>query len=201
MNCRELRPGDIMLQFNAGSVAGRLISFGEWAKGQDHSEIIHAGIMFDSTYLIEALGGGILASDLRVQDRKYGYSVFRPSNTKIAGTAAVCAKRMFDVHGKKHNLSYSTIGAIGSLLGRHGHAIAAGDSEHLISNILSSRSHPFFCSQFVVCVYQYAGARNGMSPASVFRFQDSKVAPSLLASQLESNLMFKKVGTLLPHER
>ena len=201
MLCRELRPGDIMLQFTSGSVAARLISFGEWAKGQDHSSVIHAGIMFDSPYIIEALGGGILASDLRVQDRKYSYAVYRPVNDKLASDAAVCAKRMFDAHGKNKNLGYSTLGAIGSLLGRAGHAGSANNSEQLVSKILSGRSHPFFCSQFVVCVYQFAATRRGMSPASIFAMNDAKVAPSLLATTLATNTQFRNVGVMSPQER
>jgi hypothetical protein len=111
--CKDLRPGDLMLQYSSGTIAAKLISFGEWARGQANSGIIHAGIMFDNTCIVEALGGGILASDLRVQDRIYSYLVYRPVNLNLALGAANCAKMMFDIHGAQGTLAYSVTGAVG----------------------------------------------------------------------------------------
>jgi hypothetical protein len=199
--CRDLRPGDLMLQYSAGTIAGRLISFGEWAHGQSNSSIIHAGVLFDGNIIIEALGGGILASDLRVQDRKYSYLVYRPVSANIAQGAASCAKMMFDIHGAQGSLPYSIRGAVGSVIGGHGRAATGVQMEKTLDDILHARSHPFFCSQFVVYVYQFVAEQNGMPGSRMFNLGDPKVSPALLANKLEGNGLFQKVGIMRANER
>ena len=55
--------------------------------------MVHAGIMFDSTYLIESLAQGVTANDLRVGNAKCGYMVFRPSGSaNLANGAGTFAK-------------------------------------------------------------------------------------------------------------
>ena len=38
----------------------------------------------------------------------------------------------------------------------------------LLDRILAGRDQPFFCSQFVVYVYQWAAEQSGMSPPAIF---------------------------------
>ena len=62
----------LMLKFNAGSTTNRLIAFGQRVRGQVNSMVVHAGIMFDPTYIIESSGQGLVANDIRVQNAAYG---------------------------------------------------------------------------------------------------------------------------------
>ncbi len=75
-----------MLQLNAGNLAHRVIAFAQWAAGQRDSHVIHVGIMRGESYMIESEKRGIWAADLRVQDKDYGYLVYRPRNGRAPAT-------------------------------------------------------------------------------------------------------------------
>src|SRR5437868_3128747 len=115
LKCRDLRPGDIMVQESMNNVVGKAISFGQKQVGQNNAKYVHAGIMFDSTFIIEALGSGISSNDIRVGTRQCAYAVFRPRRKELGTIAANFAKLLFDSHGQRHKLSYSVLGAIKSL--------------------------------------------------------------------------------------
>ena len=85
---------------------GRLIAFGQYATGHKHAGIVHAGIMFDSTYIIEALGSGISANDIRVGDKRCGYSVYRPRNAMLGTIAGNLAKLLLDEHYLTKQIEY-----------------------------------------------------------------------------------------------
>src|SRR5258706_13191010 len=113
--CRDLKAGDIMLQFSQGNIPGKAIAFGQAMAGDNNSEIIHAGVMFDNCYIVEGLGKGIMANDIRIKDRPLGYRVYRPRNTELGVTAGNVVKFLFDQHQSHGNLKYSYLGAITSL--------------------------------------------------------------------------------------
>ena len=71
----------------------------------------------------------------------------------------------------------------------------------LLDRILAGRDQPFFCSQFVVYVYQWAAEQSGMSPQAIFSVSDAKASPSVLASKLVGNPHFAEAGYMLPGER
>lgn len=201
LRCRDLRAGDLMLKFNSGDLLNRAIKLGQSLVGQKNSEIVHAGLMFDSTYIIEAMGAGIGANDLRVQNQAYGYIVYRCTNPNMAAGAGTCAKMMFDIHSKQGSLKYTVAGAIGSLFGASGKPVEPSQMDALLDRILEGKSNPFFCSQFVVYVYQFVAEQCGIPAATVFNLQDAKVPPSRLASYLQGHAMFKEAGYMLPKER
>ena len=93
--CRDLKGGDIVVKFNAGSATNRVIRLGQKIAGKENPDIVHAAILFDSFYIIESSGPGLVANDLRVHDKPYGYIVFRCNNPNVARGAATCAKMMF----------------------------------------------------------------------------------------------------------
>lgn len=57
--CRDLKPGDIMLKVPHGSLFNKATKFLQNITGHINTEIVHAGLMFDSYIQIEALGAGI----------------------------------------------------------------------------------------------------------------------------------------------
>jgi len=200
LRCRDLKGGDIMLQHNLGNVAGKAIAFGQFMSGLGHSEIIHAGVMFDSSFIVESLGKGVVANDIRTGNAKCGYVVYRPHNAMLGTVAGNFVKLLFDQHGIVHNLAYSTTGAIGSL-GSAGPARSAAKLDAMMDEIFTGKPSPFFCSQFVVVAYQIAAGQLGMSPQSVFALDDAKVPPARLATYVEQSAAFNYVGYLLPNER
>ncbi|MGH7616951.1 MAG: hypothetical protein ACREPM_06965 [Gemmatimonadaceae bacterium] len=200
LKCRDLKSGDIMVQQSLGNVPGKLIAFGQAMTGHKHTELIHAGIMFDTSFIIEALGGGVLASDLRVQNVKCGYLVYRSRKPDLGTIAGNLAKLLFDLHGTNKNMSYSTVGAVKSI-GSAKPAKSASNLDGVLDKIFEGKSSPFFCSQFVVVTYQAAGGQIGMSPSSVFPLDDARVAPARLASMLDASPHFDRLGYMLPGER
>lgn len=199
--CRDLRGGDILLKVNAGSFVNRVINLGQKMVGLSNTQIVHAGVMFDSTYIIEASGPGLIAGDLRVKDKAFGYYVYRCKNANIATAAGTCAKLFFDIQGRTGAMKYNALGAAGSLFGSSGQATSPGEMDAVLERILQGKSHPFFCSQFVVYVYQYVAEQNGISAATLFRLSDAKVPPSTLAALLQGHSLFQEIGYLMPNER
>ena len=68
LRCRDLQSGDIFLKVSDQSLLSGAIQFGQSLAGGKNTAIVHAGIMFDSTYAIESQGPGITANDMRVQN-------------------------------------------------------------------------------------------------------------------------------------
>lgn len=209
---QDLRAGDIMCQFLSHTIAGPIIAFGQALTGNKNAKIIHAGILFDSFYMIEALKDGITANDLRIQNRTYEYMVFRPLNPALARGAADCANMMLQIHDAHttatakggvtyQTLTYSWKGAVASIFGTAAKPKTATEMDRLLDDILKGKDHPFFCSQFVVYVYQFVAEQSGMRASSLFNLSDPKVPPARLATLLHSSPNFKFLGELLPTVR
>jgi hypothetical protein len=183
-------------------VTSRII---EWAQRKAHqlnSQVVHGGVMFDSTFMVEALRHGIQASDLRVQNAAYGYIVYRPCSEDLGKRAAKCAKAMFEINQHQKNLAYPLPHKMaGSLSANSGAAPEADEMVKLFRRISDRAKQPFFCSQFVVFVYQYAGQLVGINPASIFAASAAKVSPSTLASLLQANSYFEEAGYVMAGER
>ncbi|HEX7970453.1 MAG TPA: hypothetical protein VF502_19680 [Stellaceae bacterium] len=198
----DLRPGDLLLQANSGSVGSRII---EWAQRHAHqlnSQVVHAAIMFDNAFVIEAVLHGIQASDLRVQRAGYGYLVYRPRRADLAKQAARCAKAMFEMNQSRKNLPYAgPYQLAGSLSASAGTAPKADDMVRLFNRIREGEKQSLFCSQFIVFVYQFAGQLIGYSPTAIFAASAAKVSPSTLGSLLQSNPNFEEAGYVMPGER
>ena len=207
LRCRDLAAGDIILKladnsFSIGGATSFAIQLGQSLVGARNPKIVHAGIMFDSTFSIEAQGAGVSANDLRVQNKHYAYYVYRCKNPAMARGAGTCAKMMLDIHKQHGSMKYDMLGAIGSLFGFGGGKPATPDQMHeLLDQILSGRNQGFFCSQFVVYVYQFVAEQSGRPPASVFKFSDAKATPSVLAVSLARSAAFTELGCLFPDER
>jgi hypothetical protein len=158
--------------------------------------------MFDPYYMIEAQAAGITAHDLRVQNKPYGYYVYRCGDINMARGAGTCAKMMFDIHSRAGSMKYDVLGAVGSLFGfGTGKPLTPGDMDALLDRILEGRNQGFFCSQFVVYVYQFVAEQCGKPATSVFAYSDAKATPSVLAATLVKHPSFSEVGCLFPNER
>jgi len=202
LRCRDLRAGDLLLKLNAGSAVNKVIALGQELAQQRNAQVVHAAVMVDGFYVVEASGGGIHGSDMRVQNKSFGYIVYRPTNDRIAKGAGECAKLMLDIQARHRNLAYSIPGAVGSLFPSHSRGPASRSSmDAAFDRIIEGKSHPFFCSHFVVHVYQFVAEQNGIPAASVFSLRDAKVSPSTLASMLQANANFDDAGYVMPNER
>src|SRR5262249_14727772 len=142
--CRDLKPGDIMVQESTNNVVGKAIVFGQQQFGHGNSNFVHAGIMFDTTFILEALGAGISSNDIRVGTRMCGYSVFRPKNSQLGTIAANFGKLLFDSHGTRHKLKYSVLGAVKSL-GSEKSPKTATEIDKMVDKIFGASGKSFFC--------------------------------------------------------
>lgn len=200
LGCNQLKAGDLLLKVSNGSVVNEAIRFGQWLTGGRNSEITHAGVMFDSTCIIEAIGKGVSAGDLRVQHKDYAYYVYRCKNPNMAAGAGTCAKMMFDIHQRQGTIKYTMSGAAGSLIGS-GQPTSPAEMGALLDRVLSGRNQSFFCSMFVVYAYQFVAEQCGIAASTMFNESAAKVAPTKLASMLVSHPQFTEIGWLLPGKR
>jgi hypothetical protein len=98
-------------------------------------------------------------------------------------------------------LSYNLLGAFKSLGGSGGSASTPTEMDDLLTDILDGRSRPFFCSQFVVYVFQFVGVQCRLQPSAVFQDAAATIHPSALAGKLDVNPYFNPVGIMVPNER
>src|ERR1700744_2318712 len=144
LRCADLAGGDIMLQYNQGNVAGKLIAFGQAMVGDKSSEIVHAGVMFDKSYMIEALMQGISGSDLRVGNKGMAYRVYRPRNRMLATTESNVVKFLFDHHQSHGSMPYSWGGAVGAIGAAR--PMSADGVDKMLDDIFKLKPTAFFCS-------------------------------------------------------
>jgi len=202
LRCKDLQAGDIMVKVNDGSLVNNLIAKGQALFREKNPDITHAGIMFDSTYIVEAQGSGVVANDLRVGDLKNNYYVYRCANTDMAKGAGTCAKMMFDIHAQTGSLKYGLLDAIKSIFGSKGTPLTPNQMDQLLTRILEGREQKFFCSQFVVYVYQFVAEQMGMPASDVFATKDAKVSTSELPALLGAKpALFSEIGWVLANER
>lgn len=217
LRCRDLRPGDILLKARedfswnrmaeepkkhlAGVAISHGIQLGQKVTGRPNAAVVHAGLLFDKTFIIEAQGSGISANDLRVGNLHYGYHVYRCGNASMAAGAGTCAKMMLDINQHRKSMPYTKQGAVGSIFGAAGRPTTRGEMDALMDRILEGRGHPFFCSQFVAYVYQFVAEQSGVAAGKLFNLSAAKVPPSTLASTLAQHPMFAEAGYLMPGER
>ena len=205
-----------MLQLNTGNLLHRAIAFAQWAAGQHHSHVIHAGIMRGETYMIESEKRGIWASDLRIQGKDYGYLVYRPRNPMLGTAAANMAKLMYDANLSRGRfkrdkagdlqfsggtLKYNLQGLPSALATPSAEPRTRDQMDNMADRIFTGMDHPFYCSQFVVMTYQFAAEQIGMPASQVFPLQDAKVSPATLSGQIGRNPLFEHVGTMAPGVR
>ncbi|NOQ64082.1 MAG: hypothetical protein GQ582_06180 [Methyloprofundus sp.] len=199
LKCNNIQAGDVMLKIYDGSIFSRVISLGQM--GQVNSKVVHAGLMFDSNYIIEAQGSGISANDIRVQNKQVAYIMYRPINSFMAKGAGTCAKMLFDIQHQHGSIKYNLLGTIMTRFGRSGKAKTPQDMDELLDNVLAGKQSRMFCSQFVVYVYQFVAEQCGISANQVFGISDDKASPSALASILQYNPAFQEVGYMISNER
>lgn len=165
--------------------------------------VTHAGVMVDKSYIIEALEGGLTANDIRIQNKRTPYAVFRCNRMNIANGAGTAAKMLWDIHrqGNKTWLgrgvfTYNWFGAPTVFLNTGGgEAKSEEDFDDLFEKVLSGRgNNPFICSQFVAFVYQLVASQCGLPSDTFIRGNDAKVTPSFLTAELDKNPNFTLVG-------
>jgi hypothetical protein len=198
--CSDLRPGDILLKMATNTFTHKVIVAGQKLVGQQNAFLAHAAIVFDTQFAIEAQKVGITANHLGLQNKDCGYYVYRCTDPELGQGAATIAKILFDANADK-KLKYNTIGAGKSVFGKSGSPKTAQEMEAIMENILSGKEEDFFCSQFVVFVYQYSALQSGKTSPEIFNISDTKASPSVLASLLQNNPWFKEIGYMMPGER
>jgi hypothetical protein len=198
---RDLRTGDILLEWNAGTALHKAIRFGQKLMNRGTEELIHAAILFDNRYSIESDGSGISAADMYAQNKPYSYTVYRPKNSSLAAGAATCAKMFLDLHARTKGMPYTPVAALNSIFKKPGAAPSAGQLDARFESLMKGKTHPYFCSQFVVFVFQFTAEQNGIPAGRILNYGDGCVPPSLLGATLKTHPMFTEVGYLMANER
>lgn len=179
-----------------------IIQFGQRVlAGQKNWRLAHAAIAVDTQFAVEAQAVGVTANHLSMKNRDCGYIIFRPNNVALGQGAATAAKLLFDIAQTHGNMKYNTPGVVTGIFGNKGTSKSSGDMDALLSRILEGQSHPFFCSQFVVYVYQWAAEQSGIPARNVFDISDAKVSPAAMAELLTQNPLFTEVGYMVANER
>jgi hypothetical protein len=199
--CRDLKPGDILLKMATGSLTHTIIQAGQRLMGQANAFLAHAAIALDTQFVIEAQSVGVTANHLAMKNKDCGYIVYSCTHTALAQGAATAAKLLLDINQSGGKLSYNVKGVITSIFGPDPPPKTEAEIDALLDSVLEGKGHPFFCSQFVAFVYQFAALQSGIAAASLFPMSDTKISPSLLASMLQGNAYFREAGYMLPNER
>jgi len=196
-----------MLKMNFGGWQGNYLQGMQWLFGVPNSVFMHAGIMSDSFHIVEAQITGIKENDLRTDNRNLGYAVFRCTSGHAARGAATCAKMFCDIHKETGNLPYNLVGAHQSLSGTGGGHVQSPKQMHqLLDDVLEKkggRARPFFCSEFVVYVYQFVAEQNRFNSGYFFSQSAAKMPPGELFDTLMHDPLkkFGPVGMMAPGER
>jgi hypothetical protein len=193
-----LMSGDLLLEAYDSTFTALKISIGQRIAGQANTKVVHAGVMFDPTDIIEAVGAGIAKNNLAGVHSRCGYLVFRCRNQEIATSASILAEIMFDAHQNQGTGPYSVIGAMKTAYGRQRSSPDLQKMEKMLDGLLSGDPQPVFCSMFVVTCFQLAAEANGISAAEIFPWAAEKMSPGELAKDLERNYLFEEVGYILP---
>ncbi len=202
LKCRDLKSGDIMLQFNSGAIAAKIIQLAERLVGQANHSVVHAGILSDQDTIVEALTNGITKCTLRRSDHLHlSYWVWRATAMNIGTGAGTCAEMMCDIHKAQKTIAYNTFGLTGALSTGNSKPLSALTMDEILDKILHGKGHPFFCSQFVIYTYQFVAAQNGLTPSQAFNVNDAKVSPARLTALLQQSPMFQHVGLLQGGDR
>jgi hypothetical protein len=202
LRCADLRSGDILLKMANETMTHAIIQFGQRVlAGQKNWRLAHAAIAFDTQFAIEAQAVGVTANHLSMKNRDCGYIVFRPNVVSLGQGAATAAKLLFDIAKTHDNMKYNTPGVVTGIFGSKGTSKSAGEMDALLTKVLQGKGHKFFCSQFVVYVYQWAAEQCGIPARNVFDIADPKVSPSDLATLLTANTHFSEVGYMVAFER
>lgn len=202
LRCADLKSGDILLKMANDTVTHAIIQFGQRVlAGQQNWRLAHAAIAFDTQFAIEAQAVGVTANHLMMKDRDCGYIVFRPNVVSLGQGAATAAKLLFDIAKTRNNMKYNTPGVVTAMFGSRGTSKSAGEMDALLTKVLSGKGHKFFCSQFVIYVYQWAAEQSGLPARNVFDIADPKVSPSDLATLLVRSPHFSEVGYMVAGER
>jgi hypothetical protein len=177
LRCRDLRPGDVLLEVSDGSRIAHPSETDDGAAALPDAPLIGAGILSDSVRLIEAQGDNITAGDLRIRYLRGSYLVFRCMNAELATGAAACADGM-------------------------ARGLAGSPSiQDLRERVRTARNQRFFCARLIVYAYQFVAAQREMPIPTFFTDADASVAPSFLAGALTRNPLFRQVGYVLAGQR
>jgi len=114
LTCSHLQSGDVLLKLDAGTNVNVLIEIMQTAVGAEFPSVVHAGVLFDPHYVVEASGLGVHANELRVANAGFECIVYRCTDPSIAAGAGTHARILLDIHAEQHSVQYNLMGALGS---------------------------------------------------------------------------------------
>lgn len=198
--CKDLKGGDVMLKIlDVNSKFNRQIGRVQRFRGYSNYNIVHAGVMEDTTCIIEAEKSGLEEQSLLEKNAHVSYIVYRANNPKMAEDVARGAQLLYYIHLQRRSVRYNKYGLLPSLFGR-GKPKSAKEMRKIYQKITNGQNSPMFCSQFVVYLYQWIAEEMGIPARDIFDRDDSKVPPAKLAEMLQCSTYFTEVGYMVGNE-
>ena len=233
--CRDLKPGDIMLKLNISDrsflqdiasndhyaifedFVRNAIFLAQKLTGRKNAEIMHGGIMINSSQIVESSGVGIGKYELAgSEDLGTYYVVYRLLNPSVGAgfsmseAAGSASEFLFSMHKDDNLVPYNFRGLPWAVLLPNGTAKSDPQIMGIIDKIINGTKQEMFCSQFVVYAYQLAavqikqdpkGSQLGINTKDYFDSNDARTSPADLATLLQNNPRFAMVGYMTSNQR
>lgn len=201
----DMRVGDVLLEHSQGHAVQRLIKAGEALFSRNvhggSSDIVHAALYVGDAggrqYVMESTGDGLNRND--ITNTGVSYEVYRYVDSGVAEIAAAVAES-YVCEAQKGGEAYGTYAyskSLGSVFSSSSRGSGAVTAE---SGLWGASQHPpstsFYCSNFVVRVFQAAGQT--LSPPVVPIDADYRhVSPKELQSRLNQSTNWTHFGNLV----
>jgi hypothetical protein len=190
-----LSPGDVLLKYGDASVTSVLIvTIQNGWHILKPTFFVHAALVAgpeDDLHALEMSGEGLFYNSLSTTNRRYAYEVFRPKADRFAGEAAALARPLAELaeKDKDHVIPYNYEEMALSLTSFED-LVTQPDFEAQYKRLCTpgvardlASKRKFYCSQFVVWLYQ--GAKYRTSPDEPLWSTSEHVSPAIMAWQMK----------------
>jgi hypothetical protein len=202
---KDLRAGDVLVKYNDGSATNTTIAAIQQENPASAYWFVHAALVtdkFSNLHAVEMSGEGLVSNDLSGHNKNMEYEVFRPKNPKI-GEAAARLIGDLAVHGhREKSAEYNFLG-LTKLIADFDKMVTEEEFNVGYQHMLDGRhDEKYYCSQFVVWLYQGAKYRSGQ-PDNLWGDISVHIGPPRLAKIMKFNLpqSWEHVGYLAAGKR
>lgn len=203
---KDLRAGDVLVKYNDGTFTNALIANIQKEIPTSAYWFVHAGLVtdgFDTLHALEMSGDGLVCNDLAGHNKDIEYEVFRSKNPKITETAAKLIRDLAKRGERaKDSVAYNTEG-LAKLIVEFDKMVTKDQfNEHYQDMLEGRKTQKYYCSQFVVFIYQGAKYRSGQ-PDDIWGEISLHIGPPRLAKKLKFDLpqRWEHVGYLAAGKR
>ncbi|MBI5715336.1 MAG: hypothetical protein HZC38_18215 [Chloroflexi bacterium] len=202
---KDLRAGDVLVKYDDGSGTNTTIASIQQENPASAYWFVHAALVtdkFSNLHALEMSGEGLVANDLTGHNKGFEYEVFRPKNSRIGETAARLIGDLAVRGQREKSAEYNFLG-LTKLIADFDNMVTAEEFNVGYQHMLDGRhDEKYYCSQFVVWLYQGAKYRSGQ-PDNLWGDISVHIGPPRLAKIMKFNLpqSWEHVGYLAAGKR